>query len=365
MSFVYDPLDFDEYISVCRNADAEPVVVVAADNYLRPLKPGQWVSSREDLLEHAAEWVRYANIKKKYNVRYWMIANESWNKNNVNSNAEIYAQDVIDFSKAMKAVDPTVLIIANGANDDFFKTVITRAGDYIDRLTVSNYGVYNFHNGYNTYRDTSQVLIWPAITAIKAMHAHATPSQLKKLKVIVAEYGTIDWAGLWDGTNDMGHAIVTFDMTGQLLKQRDIEFSCFWNTRWIENGSKPARDHDAIDENGNLYPTGQALKIWGNFLGNQMIKSETTGNIVTFASFDPHSQMLFAYFINKTDQPADIRIELSNKKIESVLDAWELFGSSPYDINPKWQQMTHVKSAQRVSLKGTSITVIKMKIKGS
>jgi hypothetical protein len=33
----------------------------------------------------------------------------------------------LDFSKAMKEMDSTILIIANGASDAYFKTVITRA----------------------------------------------------------------------------------------------------------------------------------------------------------------------------------------------------------------------------------------------
>ena len=37
--FVYDPLDFDEFMQICKEAGAEPVLVVAADNYLR--KPGK------------------------------------------------------------------------------------------------------------------------------------------------------------------------------------------------------------------------------------------------------------------------------------------------------------------------------------
>jgi len=364
LNFVFDPLDFDEYIKMCRAADAEPVVVVAADYYLIPLKKGQWVSSKKQLLQHAVEWVRYANVKKKYGVRYWMIANESWNSNNVNSTAEIYARDVIDFSKAMKEVDPGILIIANGAGDEFFKTVITRAGDYIDRLTVSNYGVYNFYRGYQTYRDTAQVLIWPAISAIKAMNAHATPEQLKRLKVIVAEYGSIDWAKLWHGTNDMGHAIVTFDMTGQLLKQPQIEFSCFWNTRWIENESKPRRDHDALDRDGNLYPTGRALSIWGNFLGSRMIKSDTTGKIITFASYDEPSGTLYAYLVNKGDSTETVNLGIENREIESIREAWEFFGTSSEDINPVWQ-MKEIKPGKPFTLNGTSITVIIMKIKNS
>ena len=224
-NFVYDPLDFDEFIHICREVGAEPVLVVAADRYLDKIAEGERVSTRQELLNHAVEWVRYANIKKKYNVRYWMIGNESWNKNNENSTAEIYAQDVIDFSKAMKTVDPSILIVPNGDSDEFFKTVITKAGDYIDRLCVSNYGVFDFNSGYESYKDTTRCLIWPAQTALNAMNKYATPEQLAKWKLIVAEYGTIDWAKLWQGTNDMGHAIVNFDMTGQLLLEPQIEFS--------------------------------------------------------------------------------------------------------------------------------------------
>ena len=53
--FVYDPLDFDEFMKVCRDIGAEPVLVVAADNYLRKPGKGERVSSREALIKHAAE----------------------------------------------------------------------------------------------------------------------------------------------------------------------------------------------------------------------------------------------------------------------------------------------------------------------
>lgn len=160
--FIYDPLDFDEYMIMCRSVNAEPVVVVPADCYLLKPKEGQWLSSREDLIRNAVEWVRYANIKKKYGVKYWMVGNESWNKNNPNSTADIYAQDVIDFCKAMKAVDPSILIVANGEGDEYLKTIVTKTEGYADRICVSNYGVWNFRRGYDTYKDTTQVLIWPA-----------------------------------------------------------------------------------------------------------------------------------------------------------------------------------------------------------
>jgi alpha-N-arabinofuranosidase len=361
LAFKYDPLDFDEYIALCRAVGAEPVVVVAADCYLIPLEEGEWVTSREELIRHAVEFVRYANLKKKYGVKYWMIGNESWNRNNVNSTPEIYAQDVIDFSKAMKAVDPSILVIANGNSDKFFKTVISMAGDHIDRLTASNYGVINFFRGYQTYRDTAQVLIRPALEAIGAMNAYATPEQMKRFQLIVAEFGAIDWYGYWHWHNDMGHSIVTFDMAGQLLLQPQIEFSCFWNTRWIENETRRL-DHDALDKEGHLNPTGQALSIWGNYMGTCMVRANSSGKVLAYASLDPETNTLFAYLINKGEDEESVSLEAEGRKITSIPEALEFFGSSSEDLHPVWQPVKKIRRGRPFTLKGTSITMIKMSL---
>ena len=361
-NLVYDPLDFDEFMQICDSLKAEPVIVVAADRYLLPAEKGKRPANREELIRHAAGWVHYANIKKKYDIRYWMIGNESWNKNNINSTADIYAQDVIDFSKAMKAVDPSILIIPNGDNEEFFKAVITKAGDYIDHLSVSNYGVFYFGNGYQSYSDSAKCLIWPAQTALNAMNKYATKEQLEQWKMIVAEYGTIDWFDQWKGTNDMGHAIVCFDMTGQLIMEPQIEFSCFWNTRWIENETN-LRDHDALDKNGKLTPTGIAMKIWGFFLGKQMVKSQSCDSVITYSSIDKERNSLFVYAINKKGNLSNVALDIKNRKIKSLSQAWEYFGKTPEDLNPVWQKKEDV--GKHIVLKGYSITVLEYKLENN
>ena len=355
---LYDPLDFDEFMQICDSVGAEPIIVVAADRYLLPPEKGKRSAKREKLIEHATEWVRYANIKKGYNIRYWMIGNESWHKNNINSTADIYAQDVIDFSKAMKAVDPSILVIPNGEKEEFFETVITKAGDHIDGLCVSNYGVFDFVDGYETYKDSTKCLIWPAQTALNALNKYANKEQLERWKMIVAEYGTIDWFGLWKATNDMGHAIVTFDMTGQLLMQPQIDFMCFWNTRWINNATdNPYTDHDALDREGNLTPTGQAMKIWGNYLGKQMIKSQSSSDfIVTYSSLDKDQNKLFVYAINKGSEDVDIKLNIKNHELKSLPHGWEYYGKTSDDIARVWKKKQ--TEGERISLKAYSITVL-------
>ena len=181
--FAVDVLDFDEYMEMCREIGAEPLICVAADEYMVDYPEGCTWAGRDELIEHAVEWVRYANIKKGYGVKYWMIGNESWHRQNINSTAEIYARDVVDFSRAMKAVDPTIRIVPNGNSVEFWEKVITIAGDHMDHLCFSNYPVYEYKAGYLTYRDTLQDLMRAVNRASEAIEKYATEEQKERLTV--------------------------------------------------------------------------------------------------------------------------------------------------------------------------------------
>ena len=361
--FKYDVLDFDEYIAVCRSIRAEPVVVVPADSYLKNYPAGCTWTGREALIRHATEWVRYSNIKKKYGVKYWMIGNECWHPNNPNSTAEIYARDVVDFSKAMKAVDPAIAIIPNGNTEEYFGTILKIAGDYIDYLCLSNYPVYNWRAGYKTYRDTLQYLMEPVDRAILALKNYATTEQRKRIKLIVAEYGPFDWGEKWPEINDMGHNLVNFEMSGEQLLRPEIEFSCFWNTRWINNDSIENEVWDALDKNGNFNAIGYGLMIWGKFLGDRMIKTTSSLHTRTFASIESKKNKLFVYIMNKRDGPANIHLAIQNRKTGSVIQAWELTGKNSDDCDPAWHKLAVGGDPVTVHVSGTSIAVIEYQLK--
>jgi len=63
--------------------------------------------------EEAAAWVRYANIKKKMGIKLWQVGNEidgNWEEGGPVSAAQ-YARKYLAYAKAMKAVDPDILIM--------------------------------------------------------------------------------------------------------------------------------------------------------------------------------------------------------------------------------------------------------------
>jgi hypothetical protein len=361
--FAVDVLDFDEFMAMCREIGGEPVLCVAADEYLVDYPEGCTWATRDELIAHAVEWVRYANIKKGYGVKYWLIGNESWHRQNINSTAEIYARDVIEFSKAMKAVDPTISVVPNGNSVEFWEQVITIAGEHMDHLCFSNYPVYEYRAGYETYRDTLQDLMHPVRRAQTAIAQFATPDQKARWKLINAEYGPFDWGNYWPRISNMGMTMATFEMTGHQLNEPDLLFSCFWNTRWINNDSVDHSAYDALDRDGNFNAIGMGLAIWGNYLGAKMVKTTGTVHLRTFASFSPEEQRLYIYLIN-TDpgiQAVDLKIALPGSA--EIVMARELLGEGPDDVDPVWQECEMWKNPTRFRVKGTSITVVEYNVK--
>jgi alpha-L-arabinofuranosidase len=128
-------MNFDEYIACCRKAGAEPFVVVGCDNQKRTgLTWDQWQ-------KNAVEWVRYANIVKHYHVKYWEIGNENWANNTAAS--EEMAAIVTRFSKAMKAMDPSIHIGASASGwDGWVRPFLAGASKAVDFLTVSDMIMY-------------------------------------------------------------------------------------------------------------------------------------------------------------------------------------------------------------------------------
>jgi alpha-L-arabinofuranosidase len=140
-----EPSDFgtDEFIRFCRNLGAEPSITVN-------------VEGRGATAEEAAAWVEYANgaANTKYgalraanghpepfHVTYWEIGNEIWGSwVRGHSDAETYARNYLRYSAAMKAVDPSIKLIAVGDNNlEWDRTVLKIAGPQIDYLAIHHY----------------------------------------------------------------------------------------------------------------------------------------------------------------------------------------------------------------------------------
>jgi alpha-N-arabinofuranosidase len=140
-----EPSDFgtDEYLRFCQRVGAQPSITVNVE--------GRGATARE-----AADWVEYCNgpvsspqgavraangHPEPYGVQLWEIGNEIWGSwVRGHSDAETYARNLERYQAAMRAVDPKIVLIAVGHNDmDWNRTILERAGNLIDCLSIHHY----------------------------------------------------------------------------------------------------------------------------------------------------------------------------------------------------------------------------------
>lgn len=162
-----EPADFGtpEYLAFCRAIGAEPAIVVNVEGRgatlneaaeLRAAGKDIRKESQPATAEEAARWVEYCNAPvsskfgalrardghpEPYRVKYWEIGNEIWGDwVRGHSDAATYASNARRYIRAMKAVDPSIQIIAVGHNDmEWNRTVLRAIAPEIDVLSIHHY----------------------------------------------------------------------------------------------------------------------------------------------------------------------------------------------------------------------------------
>jgi alpha-L-arabinofuranosidase len=346
-----DVLDFDEYINYLREFGGRAYVVVPYESYERSNK------TKEEFIEHAVAWVRYANIRKNYGVVYWEIGNENWH--NKTGTADEIAHVAKEFSRAMKSVDPNIKIGCSGIMRKWCKTLLEIAGEDLDFIAVSNY--WGWQKDFAYYRETENVILdsW----ARNAAQAINESPHRDRIKVIVAEFSAVDWAKKWPHRNDLGHAIVSFDITGQLLCNKSVEFAMLWGTRY--NEGELEKNWYALGNSNEILPAGRPLAIWGRFLKSEMVKVSGPKRSRCFASFEPKTPALTVFVINKDTTNRKVRIEVKATSRFGTADVYHFTGTGDTDMKPVWSTVGSVDISDNIleglELPGTSITVLDMK----
>lgn len=156
--------DFDSFMAMAQRAKATPLITVNYGSNLDGSGPAE--------PSEAADWVKYANVTQKWQVKYWEIGNEIYGNGFYNGNAwevdrhipesvkgdarkgnpllgpTTYGKRVKEFNNAMKAVDPTIkvgAVISEGGwpanvEPDWTTNVLKECGDVVDFVVIHWYG---------------------------------------------------------------------------------------------------------------------------------------------------------------------------------------------------------------------------------
>jgi hypothetical protein len=356
-----DPYDFDEFLETCRAVDGQPCLVVPYESIYWPAKEGWTPPAREQILETVVAWVHYANPVKGATVKYWEIGNETWLNDKQLPNgipAATYARDLLEFSRRMKAEDPSILIGANGDTNEWWEKILRVAAGSIDFLAVHSYPCYGW-TSYCEYLKLEPDVLEMVRTARKAVEKFA-PAHKGRLKIHLTEFAAGSF-NEWDNAGaDMGHALITFDLQGQLLQSPDVYYSEFWNTHNVY-AEDDGGAFDALKRDNSLSPVGHALWIWSHFLLDEMLLATSTEHVRCFATRTAEKQ-LNLFLVNKDTIARPVRVTLrSFPRFSQRGELWSFHGTGQADKNPKWEKAGEVKAAKReVSLTLTPVSLTVM-----
>lgn len=208
-----DPMiDIDEFLDFCSKTGTTPMITV---------------NFGTGTVQDAADWVKYCNIEKKADVKYWEVGNElygSWHANHCS--AEHYGKRARKYIEAMKAVDPTIQVTVVGVLDgEWNKTVLEHTKDVAEGLNVHHYP-------QNTGEENDAGLLASPQTLNDIIPG--VRRQLKEYGIPEKDYQI--WLTEWNSVNfDPGpqslsivNAIFVADYLGMLAVQ-NIEHASYWN----------------------------------------------------------------------------------------------------------------------------------------
>ena len=367
--------NFDSWMGQVRATGAQPIVIA---NY------------GSGTAQEAASWVQYANVTKGYGVKYWEIGNEvygngaygsSWeNDTHSTKNATTYANNLVQYSEAMKAVDPSIQIgavlttpgywpdglVASGDSQDWNHTVLSIAAAHIDFVIVHYYPSSSSESSLLT-----QPAGIPSITAtLRSLISQYGGSRASSIGVAVtetndnshhqsqaaaiyaaADYATwlqngvfnVDW---WDTHNGASGAQQLTDAAGH-------SYTDYGDEGALSNGSCSGSSCEPAAE--TPFPAYYALDMLGSYMqpGDTMVRaSSSTGKVVALAVKRPSTGGVNVMLLNE-DPSNSYNVSLSYTGYSAGSASVGVFTDGAHGIATSSGQ-----SSTSVTLPPYSITVL-------
>jgi hypothetical protein len=342
----------DDFIEFCQRTRSDAVVTVnyAAARY--------WdVERAADL---AARWVRYFNVEKRFMVRYWEIGNEgygAWEEghkvpNKQDLTGETYGKDFVVMAKAMRQVDPNILIGAVAVDEDngdlwsgyqwWMRDMLRVAGNSADFLIEHNYFVWPFDgdkfvNPRNDKLFDNLAKIGKAKSNIDDMVKKYT-RRTSPLPIMMTEFHVAN-ASPPQTIQLIGGLFVT-EALGEMIKAGYLGAN-IWD--W-KNGldATLGGDHGMLAEKDSSVPDGTprpsyyAYVLYDRAFGDRMVAATSShASIKIYASKFAGGEPGLVV-VNQSGEPITASIELGKRQAQGKAVAWILDAADPNAKQVRW-----------------------------
>ena len=285
-----------EFIEYCRKAGAEPYLccnmgtgtigeAMAWVEFCNGTGNTQYAKMRKDL-----------GYEEPFGVKYWGLGNEMYGPWQCGQmNAEDYAKAAREFGKAMRTVDPDIILVAcgNEINQEWNAEVIRQLNGLINYISIHHYSIawgypYEFSHDYLRLMTVSQ-LVEEETRVTRATIESTTGDCESPIKIAWDEWNLNGW--FFDGVDDDS----TYDLTNAIV------MSSFFNMM-IRNSSiiGMANYSPFVNLSGAIKVTPDGVKIRPMFHVFDLY-SNHTGAYLVDAYTDSET---FQY-----DLPYDLRLQ--------------------------------------------------------
>jgi hypothetical protein len=281
----------------------------------------------------AAEWVKWAG-KQGFGVKFWEVGNElggSWEAGTLRADGKtmdrnIYGKIYRDFSKAIKAADPKVLVGSQGGVD-FIQGALAQKDAPVDFVTYHDYFSSDAPTPTALFKTLEKIR--PAIAEVRDAVQKLRPG--KEILVGMTEFN----AQLFEGsqTSDINSGLW---LTSALLEMMGggLDFATQWDS--FTQKQDKGGGHGFMIEQGAL-PKAEyyTYVILNHYFGETLIQAEDTqADVRSYASRDSAGN-LYAILINTAQSTGyDVDLKLSGAKVAPVADCVR-FSEREYTWDPK------------------------------
>lgn len=304
--------------------------------------------------DEAAEWVKYSNQTKKYNLKFWEIGNECYGESEYDTNSRphdpyTYALRAKQYITKMKAQDPKIkvgVVVTTGEDeydkytDHPAKNPRTNQIHYgwtpVSLSTLKNLGVipdFVIYHKYNNapWKENDATLLqstasWKTdIGNIRQMLSDYLGQESSKVEIVATEHNSTWMPPTGKQMTSLVNGLFFADSMGQAL-QTELKGLVWWLLRstpetdgnldsslygWRQHGGYGIISHE--NTNYKKYPTFYAAKLLSKFVrgGDKIIKTTSNYAMVSAYAAKKVDGKLSLLIINKSPNntfQADVNI---------------------------------------------------------
>jgi alpha-L-arabinofuranosidase len=307
----------DQYIELAQMMNAETSVSVRVKN---------------GTPEQAAQLVRYANIDKDYNIRYWIIGNEPNLYDRENYGTQHFNADWRSFAEAMRAVDPTIVLMGpevsqypgiaadnpkDFAGNDWMREFLTANGDMVDIVTIHRYPFPASNMAPPATLDELRASApeWERI--IPYLRSEIKEVTGRDITIAVTETNS-HWRNVNGGkaTPDSHfHAVWWADVLGRLIRQRVHMVNYF-----LLQSSGSVGTYGLLS-NLDVRPTYYVYKMYEKF-GTELVYAGTSTDEVTIYAARRDDGPLTVMVINLSDEEQQKPLTIAGFDPSGAAEVW-------------------------------------------